>query len=91
MKQFYLISTIIVIFSVNVNAQNGWTQQSSPYSSGLSAVYAIDSQDVWATGRDGLIIHSSDGGNRWDSIPNNTSVGLYTVEFISADTGFVGG
>ena len=91
MKNIYLISTVIVVFSVNVNAQKGWTQQSSSYSSGLSAVYAIDSLDVWAAGRDGLIIHSSNGGVSWDAIPNNTTVSLNTIEFISADTGFVGG
>ena len=62
-----------------------------PSSLSLSAVYAIDSLNVWAVGQKGLIIHTSDGGVTWDSIPNGTTRNLYTVEFINADTGFVGG
>ncbi len=91
MKKICLISTVIVVFSVSVNAQKGWTQQSATYSSGLRAVYAIDSMNVWASGTDGLLIHSMDGGATWDSIPNGASRYLTTIEFINADTGFVAG
>jgi photosystem II stability/assembly factor-like uncharacterized protein len=91
MRQFYSISILILFITVNATGQEGWTRQATPYSSGLSAVYAIDSLNVWATGQDGLIIHTTDGGTTWDSIPNGATQGIYTVEFINADTGFVGG
>ena len=91
MKQFYLITILLAIISLNVLGQEGWTEQTSPSSLGLSGVYAIDSLNVWAVGQEGLIIHTTDGGNTWDSIPSGTSDMLMTVEFINADTGWVGG
>jgi len=91
MKKLYLIPMLIAFFSFNASGQEGWTKQSSPYSNGLTAIYAIDSMDVWAVGQEGLIIHSKDGGMSWDSVPGGTERNLYTVEFINADTGFVGG
>lgn len=91
MKQVYLISIVFALCTINVIGQEGWTSQSTPYSAGLRAVYAIDSLNVWASGLDGLIIHSTDGGETWDSIPNGASKYLTTVEFINADTGFVAG
>jgi photosystem II stability/assembly factor-like uncharacterized protein len=91
MKQYYLISVVIAFFSVNASGQEGWTLQTSPSSTVLSGVYAIDSLNVWAVGQKGLIIHTTDGGVSWDSVPNGTESNLLTVEFINADTGFVGG
>jgi len=81
----------IAFFSVNSSGQEGWINQSSPSSISLTAVYAIDSLNVWAVGQEGLIIHTKDGGVTWDSVPSGTERNLYTVEFINADTGFVGG
>ena len=66
-------------------------EQSTSFNTRLTAVYAIDSMNIWATGLDGLIIHTSDGGTTWDSIPNGAEKSIHTVEFINADTGFVGG
>ena len=37
------------------------------------------------------MIHTRDGGVTWDSVYGGTVRSLYTVEFINADTGFVGG
>jgi len=91
MRQFYLISMLIAFLSINASGQEGWIQQSSPSSKGIVAVYAIDSMNVWAVGQKGLIIHTTDGGATWDSIPSITERNLYTVEFINADTGYVGG
>jgi photosystem II stability/assembly factor-like uncharacterized protein len=91
MKQFYTILILTALFSINASGQDGWIEQNSPSSISLSAVYAIDSLNVWAAGQEGLIIHTKDGGVTWDSIPSGTERSLYTVEFINADTGFVGG
>lgn len=91
MKQRYVILILTVFFSVSLFGQQGWTIQDNSYSSKLTAVYSIDSLNVWAAGLDGLLIHSMDGGATWDSIPNGASSYLTTIEFINADTGFVAG
>ena len=91
MRQFYLISILIAFLSINASGQEGWIEQSSPSSKGLVAVYAIDSLNVWACGQEGAIIHTSDGGVTWDTVASGTERNLMCVEFINADTGFVGG
>jgi len=91
MKQFYLILLVLALCTIKSSGQEGWITQTTPYSSGLRAVFAIDSLNIWAAGSDGLIIHSMDGGKSWDSIPNGASRYLPSIEFINADTGFVAG
>jgi len=91
MRQFYIISMLIVFISFNASGQEGWVKQSSPSSKQLSAVYAIDALNVWAVGQEGAIIQTKDGGVTWDTVSSGTVRSLYTVEFINADTGFVGG
>lgn len=91
MKKIYLIAILIITYATSASGQEGWIKQTSPSSLGLLGVYAIDSLDVWAVGEEGLIIHTIDGGNTWDSIPSGTTDLLITVEFINADTGWVGG
>ena len=91
MKQFYMITLLFAIFSTNAFGQEGWTKQTSPSSLGIMCVYAIDSLNIWAAGSEGLIIHTTDGGTTWDSIPSGVTVSLYTIEFINSDTGWVAG
>jgi len=82
---------LIALFSVTAIGQEGWTVQTTTASSALRAVYAIDSLNIWASGLNGLVIHSIDGGASWDSIPTNAFKYLTAIEFVNADTGFVAG
>lgn len=91
MKHFHMITMLFIVFSINVSGQEGWTEQTSPSNLSLNGVYALDSLNVWAVGGEGIIIHTTDGGVTWDSIPNGTTTHLYSVEFINADTGWVAG
>ncbi len=91
MKKIYLILICNVFFLTINSAQEGWTKQTASFTSGLRGVYAIDSLNIWAVGLDGLIIHTTDGGTTWNSIPTEIEKGLYTVEFINPDTGWVAG
>lgn len=91
MKHFHMITMLLIVFSINVSGQEGWTKQTSPSNLNLSGVYALDSLNVWAVGGEGIIIHTTDGGVTWDSIPNGTTSSLYTVEFINPDTGWIAG
>lgn len=91
MRKLHMISVVAALLGAQVSGQEGWNEQTSPSSSGLLAVYALDSLNVWAAGQNGIIVHTTDGGVTWDSIPSNTERRLYTIEFINADTGFVGG
>lgn len=52
-----------VIYSDD-NGQNWWWAE-TPTDSLLTSVYFVDAQHGWATGHDGIIIHSNDGGLHW--------------------------
>ena len=45
---------------------NAWTQSAAPSSADLTAVYFVDSKQGWAVGHDGVILHTVDGGARWE-------------------------
>lgn len=86
-----MIILLFAFLSAGALAQEGWSMQTASYPYGLTSVYAVDSLDIWAGGRDGLLIHSTDGGKTWDSIANGSLKSILTVEFVNADTGFIAG
>jgi photosystem II stability/assembly factor-like uncharacterized protein len=43
-----------------------WKQSPAPVSSDLTAVWFVDDQQGWAVGHDGVILHTADGGDRWE-------------------------
>ncbi len=87
-----LIIGLIMSISISLFAQEGWQNQSPTYPvPELLAVYAIDVNNIWVTGREGTILHSKDGGASWDSVSSGVTERLYTVEFINSDTGWVAG
>jgi photosystem II stability/assembly factor-like uncharacterized protein len=82
---------LIFLFAVSYS-QVGWYQQTPPpQAKRLLGIHAINSQNVWAVGDSGVIIHSIDGGANWTFIPSGTTERLMTVEFINPDTGWVAG
>lgn len=88
----YILPLLLVVCSTNLLGQEGWVDQTPPtFYPGILAVYAIDSENVWAVGEQGLILHTTDGGVNWDQVTSGTARSLYTVEFINADTGWVAG
>jgi photosystem II stability/assembly factor-like uncharacterized protein len=52
-----------VVYSTDEGAN--WKQASVPVSSDLTAVFFIDDKQGWAVGHDGVILHTSDGGETW--------------------------
>jgi hypothetical protein len=42
-----------------------WKQAPVPVSSDLTAVYFADSENGWAVGHDGVVLHSANGGQSW--------------------------
>jgi photosystem II stability/assembly factor-like uncharacterized protein len=43
-----------------------WKQSPVPVSSDLTAVYFVDDKQGWVVGHDGVILHTGDGGERWE-------------------------
>ena len=43
-----------------------WKQSPVPVSSDLTSVFFVDDNQGWAVGHDGIILHTGDGGDKWD-------------------------
>ena len=68
-----------------------WTwQQTEPEGNDLTAVFARSDSDIWAVGRSGSIIHSTDGGGTWASVPSSTDYDLADISF-RGETGWIAG
>ncbi len=56
----------------------------------LNSVFFVDKDNIWITGNDGIILHSTDGGNTWQQ-NKFREYNYYAIAFISKDEGFVAG
>ena len=51
---------------VSNDAGATWKQAPVPISSDLTSVFFVDDKNGWVVGHDGVILHTSDGGEKWD-------------------------
>ncbi len=57
----------------------------------LRAIHFIDNLTGFASGYDGKLIKSTDGGSTWKTLETNTTVPLYGIDFVNNNIGFVVG
>ena len=88
----FIITTILIIVYSSCFAQNGWNDvtQAGTYP-GLHGVYALDSDNIWVVGNEGMILNTTNSGTTWNEINCLETYHMYNVHFINADTGWVGG
>jgi photosystem II stability/assembly factor-like uncharacterized protein len=90
----FTISVIFLFGLVNWASwgQSGWTNKtpSGTYVD-FTAIWAIDSDHIWAVGSGGTLIYSSNGGSSWEDINTGYSDDFHTVVFLNVDTGFISG
>lgn len=83
MRILVSLSFLVVSVVSPVLAQGGWTKQAPlPTGMDLHGVWQLSPVDVWATGGDGLVAHTSDGGRSWavKQLPTETLWGLFFVD-----------
>jgi photosystem II stability/assembly factor-like uncharacterized protein len=51
---------------ISTDGGASWKQSPVPVSSDLTSVFFIDDKQGWAVGHDGVILHTADGGHRWE-------------------------
>ncbi len=64
-KLFLLILLSGIFFVSNAQKRTDWTKLNSPVSSTLRNVFFTDQLNGWAAGADGVVIHTSNGGEDW--------------------------
>jgi photosystem II stability/assembly factor-like uncharacterized protein len=57
----------------------------------LSAIWFRSDSDGFAIGSNGLIIHTTDGGNSWKSVASGKSIQFSAICFTTPDTGWIVG
>lgn len=67
-------------------SENGreWEQAQVPVSVDLTSVFFVDDQNGWAVGHDGVVLHSSDGGNSWSKQLDGMLANKIMKEYYSA-------
>jgi len=93
MKNFVIPYRLILICllsfqSINLNAQ--WTSQYS-VNNAFESIHFSDANNGWVVGQNGLILHTTDGGQLWTTQNSGVSVSLNSVLFIDANNGWACG
>jgi photosystem II stability/assembly factor-like uncharacterized protein len=72
--------------------ERAWTWQNPlPQGNTLHATHFVDAQTGWAVGSQGMIYHTSDGGQTWTPQNSGTAFDLNAVFFLDAATGWAVG
>jgi photosystem II stability/assembly factor-like uncharacterized protein len=90
---FILISAGFILVIIQISFQstlaNGiWLKQISNTTKSFSHLFFTDSLNGFACGDSGIIIHSNNGGNLWQTQNSNTYNFIYDIRFINPNTGW---
>lgn len=67
-----------------------WVVQISGIPSNLLGVKAVNAKHAWVVGLNGVILHTENGGRRWQRDASNTTSPLRAVTFHASDGWAVG-
>jgi photosystem II stability/assembly factor-like uncharacterized protein len=81
----------VFLFSISIQAQQGWVLQQSGTTEGLSSVWFIDSVNGFVTGANGTVLKTTNGGLNWIPQSIGTNMNFSSMYFPSSNTGFIVG
>lgn len=86
---------VFVAFFLLINSvcfcQPGWKICNSPvFSNRVDDIFMVNAEIGYAVAGDGKIVKTTDGGENWVQLLQNSSVYCRSVEFINTQKGFVG-
>ena len=83
---------LIICFATILNStafpQNFWEKINSPTSKLLNSIVFTDSLNGWVSGDSGLIIHTSNGGEDWETQFTNDSLNVINIFFLNDQIGW---
>ncbi|MCW8810957.1 MAG: YCF48-related protein [Ignavibacteriaceae bacterium] len=82
------IYAISGMFYSSLPQTNPWKRQQSPVNSTLRSLSFSDSLTGWAAGEDGIIIHTTDGGNNWEIQNSTVQTFITDIFFINNKIGW---
>ena len=72
-------------------AQGGWSRQNSQTTTDLTSVSFVDASTGWVAGKNGKILHTTNGGLLWQTQDVPTAVDLESIFFADATQGWAVG
>ena len=88
MHNVILIFSFVAILNFTASPQNFWEKSNSPTSKFLNSVVFMDSLNGWVAGDSGLIIHTSNGGEEWETQFTNDSLNVVNIFFLNDQIGW---
>jgi len=74
------------------NVYGSWEMVREPQNEELyNSIYFTDETNGWAVGDSGIVIYTSDGGNRWIYQHSGTESSLKNIQFIDQNNGWIVG
>jgi hypothetical protein len=73
-----LITIAILAVCLTQTHAQSWTPQTSNTTSSLRGIYAVDPKTAWASGSEGTVLHTTDGGQQWQkcALPSSDAASL---------------
>jgi photosystem II stability/assembly factor-like uncharacterized protein len=86
-----LMVAIAWVAAASQAARPAWTPQTSGVTARLRGVSAVNARVVWASGANGTVLRSADGGERWSqlTIPGAEKLDFRDIDAVSDRTAFV--
>ena len=88
MHKVILILSFVTIINFIASPQNFWEKIESPTSKLLNSVLFTDSLHGWVSGESGLVIHTSNGGEDWETQFANDSLNVVNIFFLNDQFGW---
>lgn len=91
-KLLFTVFLFAVIFHTNLSAQSVWTTQYLNNIGGniLRKIQFVNENTGWASGGNGTLIRTTNGGENWSSVYCGTTKFITSLYFLNENTGWVG-
>ena len=86
-----ILPIVLACVVASATASGQWVPQSSGTTAELRGLHVVNTRDVWASGTDGTVLHTENGGRRWrvERVAGADSLDFRDVEASSASTAVV--
>jgi photosystem II stability/assembly factor-like uncharacterized protein len=69
-RMFRLVALALVVSSAFVNALGQWQMQEAHTNANFRGIHAVDASVAWASGTEGTVLRTLDGGAHWQKCPS---------------------
>ena len=84
-------SNCFIVYNVSIlnNFASGWNIQSTPVTNSLYGISFSSSNNGWACGDTGTILHTANGGTNWTTQVSGVADSLAAIDFIDNNNGWI--